>query len=146
MYAYLSGLIIGTPSLETREIKFSQVKSAGYPTIEKSWRPCDYVSVLYLAMNPDKLLVRLRDRDRPSTNRLFAMSNPEFRYSLRINTIRRLSIIRYPNDSHIFAALVNFSQTLPVEEFYSLTRTAREISVIQDAKYPTYPHELGVYG
>jgi hypothetical protein len=39
--------------------------------------------------------------------------------------------------------LTQFGATLPANEFYSLTRTSSEISVIQDAKYPAYPQELG---
>jgi len=71
------------------------------------------------------------------------MVENSFFYSLRIETFRRFSIIRFPSDAHIFNVLVSQSQKIPPEEFYSLTRTSREISLIQDAKYPTYPQELG---
>jgi hypothetical protein len=64
-------------------------------------------------------------------------------YSLRIDPHRRFSIIRFPNDPYIFNSLAAFAQTLSAQDFFSLTRTPREISVIQDAKYPTYPQELG---
>jgi hypothetical protein len=71
------------------------------------------------------------------------MTENNFSYSLRIETLRRYSIIRFPNDPRIFNALTTCSQEIPAQEFYSLTRTSREITVIQDAKYPTYPQELG---
>jgi len=71
------------------------------------------------------------------------MTDQSFPYSIRINTLRRLSIIRFPSDGEIYRAITCFSQTLPPDDFYSVTRTSREISVIQDAKYPTYPQELG---
>ena len=70
------------------------------------------------------------------------MSDNEFPYSIRIDTLRRLSIIRFPNEAPIFRALVTFAQILSPDDFYSLTCTPREISVIQDAKYPTYPQDL----
>jgi hypothetical protein len=80
----------------------------------------------------------------PYTRRERAMTeNNDFPYSLRVDPLRRFSIIRFPNDTHIFNALSAFAQSLPQEDFFSLTRTPREISVIQDAKYPTYPQELG---
>lgn len=71
------------------------------------------------------------------------MTENSFPYFLRIESFRRFSIIRFPNDTHIFNVLVTHSQKISREEFYSLTCTSREISVIQDAKYPTYPQELG---
>ena len=66
----------------------------------------------------------------------------EFPYSLRIDTFRRYSIIRFPNVPSVLSALTEFAQRLSPEEYFSITRTAREISVIQDAKYPTYPEEF----
>ena len=66
----------------------------------------------------------------------------DFPYSLRIDTVRRYSIIRFPNDPSVFTALTEFASRLPPEEYFSITRTAKEISVIQDAKYPTYPQGL----
>jgi hypothetical protein len=70
------------------------------------------------------------------------MSSTAFPYFIRIDTRRRFSIIRFPNDINLVTALHEFAQTLPADEFYSLTRTSREISVIQDAKYPAYPQSL----
>jgi hypothetical protein len=67
----------------------------------------------------------------------------DFPYSLRIDCHTRYSIIRFPNDSVVYNALLQFQQSLPVDEFFSVTTTGKEISVIQDAKYPTYPQELG---
>ena len=66
----------------------------------------------------------------------------KFRYSLRIDTLRRFSIIRFPNDSYIFNVLTRFAASLPAEDFFSITRTSREVSIIQDAKYPTFSQEL----
>jgi len=67
----------------------------------------------------------------------------DFPYSLRIDTFRRYSIIRFPNDPSVFTVLTEFASRLPPEDYFSITRTARgEISVIQDAKYPTYPQGL----
>ena len=66
----------------------------------------------------------------------------DFPYSLRIDTVRLYSIIRFPNDPSVFTPLTEFASRLPPEEYFSITRTAREISVIQDAKYPTYPQGL----
>ena len=66
-----------------------------------------------------------------------------FPYYIRIDTLRRFSIIRFPNDSTALTALTEFAQSLPSDDFYSLTRTPREISVIQDAKFPAYPQSLG---
>ena len=72
------------------------------------------------------------------------MSAPtaDFPYALRIDTFRRYSIIRFPNERSVLTSLTEFVQRLPVEEFFSITRTPREISVVQDAKYPTYPQGL----
>lgn len=70
------------------------------------------------------------------------MSSIEFPYFIRIDTRRRFSIIRFPNDSRLIPTLNEFAQSLPADEFYSFTRTSREISVIQDAKYPPYPQTL----
>jgi|SRR5579859_526097 len=67
----------------------------------------------------------------------------EFPYSIQIDSQRRFSIIRFPNEPYILTQLTQFGTTLPPGEFYSLTRTSTEISVIQDAKYPPYPLELG---
>ena len=67
----------------------------------------------------------------------------EFPYSIQIDPIRRFSILRFPNEPRILPPLTQFGATLPANEFYSLTRTSSEISVIQDAKYPAYPQELG---
>jgi hypothetical protein len=71
------------------------------------------------------------------------MSMGGFPYYIRIDTLRRFSIIRFPNDSTVLTALTEFAQSLPSDDFYSLTRTPREISVIQDAKFPAYPQSLG---
>ena len=70
------------------------------------------------------------------------MSMGGYTYCIRIDTLRRFSIIRFPNDSRILTALTEFAQSLPSDNFYSLTRTPREISVIQDAKFPAYPQSL----
>lgn len=67
----------------------------------------------------------------------------DFPYSIQIDSHRRFSIIRFPNETQILTQLIQFGATIPAAEFYSLTRTANEISVIQDAKYPAYPLELG---
>lgn len=70
------------------------------------------------------------------------MSSTAFPYSIQIDTRRRFSIIRFPNDRNLVPALNEFAQTFPADKFYSLTRTNWEISVIQDAKYPAYPQGL----
>ena len=69
-------------------------------------------------------------------------SGDGFPYSLRVDTSRRYSVIRFPNEPSVLTSLTEFAQRLPAEEFFSITRTTREISVIQDAKYPTYPQGL----
>lgn len=72
------------------------------------------------------------------------MADPsEFRYSLRIDPSRPFSIIRFPNDARILGALTKFASGLSHEEFFSLTWTPHEISVIQVTKYPTFPQEVG---
>ena len=71
------------------------------------------------------------------------MTEKEFSYRLRIDTLNRYSIIRFPNESEIYRAVMAVSNEIPLSEFYSVTRTAKEISVIQNARYPTYPPELG---
>jgi hypothetical protein len=71
------------------------------------------------------------------------MPDQAFPYRLRVNLLNRYSIIRFPNEAEIYRTLTAFSHEIPITEFYSLTRTAKEISVIQSAKYPTYPQELG---
>jgi hypothetical protein len=70
------------------------------------------------------------------------MAENSFPYSLRIDTLRQYSIIRFPNDPHALRALAIFAQGVATGDFFSLSQTPREISVIQDAKYPTYPQEL----
>ena len=67
----------------------------------------------------------------------------EFRYSLRIDPLRPLSIIRFPNEVRILDALTKFASGLGHQEFFSLTRTPHEISVIQNVKHPMFPQELG---
>lgn len=71
-----------------------------------------------------------------------AARTADFPYSLRIDTFRRYSVIRFPNEPFVLSALTEFAQRLSPEEFFSITRTTREISVIQDAKYPTFPQGL----
>jgi hypothetical protein len=70
------------------------------------------------------------------------MTENNFPYSLRIDALRRFSIIRFPNDPHALRAIATFAQGIHAGDFFSLTQTPHEISVIQDAKYPTYPQEL----
>jgi hypothetical protein len=65
-----------------------------------------------------------------------------FPYRLRIDTFRKFSIVRFPYDPHIFNVLCNYSPETLKDGFLSLTRTPKEISIIQNAKYPCYPEEF----
>jgi hypothetical protein len=67
----------------------------------------------------------------------------DFPYRLHINPSRYFSIIRFPNEAHILNHLTLFRTTLPTHEFFSLTSTHAEISVVQDAKHPLYPQAMG---
>jgi hypothetical protein len=67
----------------------------------------------------------------------------DFKFSLSISGQIRYSIIRFPNDGEIYTSLVRFTERVPSTEFYSLTRTRKEISVIQEEKHPLYLQELG---
>jgi hypothetical protein len=67
----------------------------------------------------------------------------DFPYRLHINPSRYFSIIRFPNEAHILNHLTLFRTTLPAHEFFSLTSTHAEISVIQNAKHALYPQALG---
>jgi hypothetical protein len=60
------------------------------------------------------------------------MATSGFTYSVRINTSIDLDIIRFPNDQTILDAWNSFSETLGRADFYSLTRTAREISIVHE--------------
>ena len=68
-------------------------------------------------------------------------TNP-FPYRLRIDTFRKFSIVRFPSDPYIFDVLCNYSQNTLGDGFLSLTRTSKEISIIQNARYPPYPEGL----
>ena len=62
-----------------------------------------------------------------------------FPYRLRIDTFRKFSIVRFPSDPYIFNVLCDYSQKTLKDGFLSLTRTSKEISIIQNAKYAPYP-------
>lgn len=70
------------------------------------------------------------------------MTENNFPYSLRIDTLRQFSVIRFPNDPHALRVLATFAENVQTGDFFSLTGTPREISVVQDGKYPTYPQGL----
>ena len=83
-----------------------------------------------------------------STLRTLAVSmttptTTSFPYSLRIVRDQRYSIIRLPNDPAIYNALLTFTTSLPTNEFFNITRTPRELSIFQNARYPPYHQELG---
>lgn len=62
-----------------------------------------------------------------------------FPYRLRIDTFQKFSIVRFPYDPHIFSVLCDYSKKTLKDGFLSLTRTSKEISIIQNARYPLYP-------
>ena len=68
-----------------------------------------------------------------------ARDNSAFPYRLRIDTFRKFSIVRFPYDPYIFNVLCDYSQKTLKDGFVSLTRTSKEISIIQNARYPPYP-------
>jgi hypothetical protein len=53
-----------------------------------------------------------------------------FKYTLVIDTTHQFSIIRFPNEPQTFKSIITFSQSLPANEFFSITRTLQEVSVI----------------
>ena len=71
------------------------------------------------------------------------MTDPSFPFSLRLDSLRRYSIIRFPPETVIYQAVTGSSSNIRQGEFYSITRTPKEITVVQNAKYPPYPQELG---
>jgi hypothetical protein len=62
-----------------------------------------------------------------------------FPYRLRIDTFQKFSIARFPYDPYIFSVLCDYSKNTLKDGFLSLTRTSKEISIIQNARYPLYP-------